>query len=129
MYKIVLTIMLLISSLSSNELLVTFDSNSYEIKNNQKKILDKYVDYLFTEYHLSINLEGHTDSVGSEEDNLKLSIKRAETVKAYFINEGIIESRINTISCGELHPKVSNKTKENRQQNRRVVAKTFDTFQ
>ena len=45
-----------------------------------------------------------------------------------FLNEGIIESRINTIACGESRPKVSNKTVENRQKNRRVVAKTFDTF-
>jgi len=128
MKKITLITLLFISSLFSNELLITFDSNSHKINNTQKEKLDKYVDFLFTNYDLSINLEGHTDSIGSDNENMKLSIKRAETVKAYFINEGIIESRINTISCGETRPKVSNKTKENRQKNRRVVAKTFETF-
>jgi OOP family OmpA-OmpF porin len=127
--KTILFLALFISSLVSNELLVTFDSNSYKINNTQKEKLEKYVDFLFTNYDLSINLEGHTDSIGSDNENMKLSIKRAETVKAYFLNEGIIESRINTIACGEIRPEVSNKTKENRQKNRRIVAKTFVTFE
>ena len=126
--KTIILIALLISSSFSNELLVTFDSDSYKINNTQKQKLDKYVDFLFTNYDLSVNLEGHTDSIGTNEANMKLSIKRAETIKAYFLNEGIIESRINTIACGETRPKVSNKKAENRQKNRRVVAKTFDTF-
>jgi len=128
------------SSVFSNELLVKydltvdknfnviFDTNSYKINNIQKEKLNQYVDFLFTNYDLSINLEGHTDSIGTDKQNMKLSIKRAETVKAYFLKEGIIESRINTIACGETRPKVSNKTEENRHKNRRVVAKTFDTF-
>jgi len=139
MKKIIL-IALFISSLFSNELLVTYDtkvdnnlnitfaSKSYTISDGQKEKLNEYVDFLFTNYHLSIDLEGHTDSIGSEKQNIALSIKRVETVKAYLINEGIIESRINTVSCGESRPKVSNQTKENRQINRRVVAKTFETF-
>lgn len=139
MKKIIL-IALFISSLFSNELLVTYDtkvdnnlnitfaSKSYIISDGQKEKLNEYVDFLFTNYHLSIDLEGHTDSIGSEKQNIALSIKRVETVKAYLINEGIIETRINTVSCGESRPKVSNKTKENRQINRRVVAKTFETF-
>jgi len=139
MKKIIL-IALFISSLFSNELLVTYDtkvdnnlnitfaSKSYTISDGQKEKLNEYVDFLFTNYHLSIDLEGHTDSIGSEKQNIALSIKRVETVKAYLINEGIIESRINTVSCGESRPKVSNKTKENRQINRRVVAKTFESF-
>lgn len=129
MQKIILIISLFISSLFSNELLVTFDSNSYKINNTQKQQLEKYVDFLFTNYDLSINLKGHTDSIGRDDENMKLSIKRAETIKAYFKNEGIIESRINTIACGETRPKVSNKTEENRQMNRRVEANSFVTFE
>lgn len=139
MKKIIL-IAVLLSSLFSNELLISydtkedtnfniiFDSKSYKINNTQKEKLEKYVDFLFTNYHLSVDIEGHTDSIGTEKKNMILSIKRAETVKAYFINEGILVSRINTISCGESRPKVSNNTEENRQKNRRVVTKTFDTF-
>lgn len=138
--KTIILITLFISSLFSNELLVTndtnidkhfsitFDSKSYSIKNTQKEKLDKFVDFLFTNHHLSIDLEGHTDDVGTKKKNMKLAIKRAETVKAYLINEGILESRINTIACGESRPKVSNKTEDNKEQNRRVVAKTFETF-
>jgi len=138
--KTIILITLFISSLFSNELLVTydtdtdknftitFDSKSYMIKSTEKEKLDKFVDFLFTNYHLSIDLEGHTDSVGSKKQNMKLAIKRAETVKAYFISEGIIESRINTIACGESRPLAPNNIKEHRQINRRVVAKTFETF-
>lgn len=129
MHKITLVTLLFISSLFSNELLVTFDSNSYKIYDTQKEKLDEYVDFLFTNYDQSINLEGHTDSTGTDNDNMKLSIKRAETIKAYFINEGITDARINTIACGESRPKVSNATKENRQMNRRVIANSFDMYE
>jgi len=140
MKKIVLAI-LLVSSLFSNELMIEMDSKSneslnilfksgsYQVDSTQQEKLDKYVDFLFDNHHLSVDLLGHTDSIGSKESNMKISIKRVETVKEYFINEGILESRINTISCGETTPKFNNKTAENRQMNRRVEAKTFVTFE
>ena len=89
--------------------------------------MDRY--FLFTNHHLSVDLTGHTDSMGTNQENMKLSIKRVETVKAYFISEGILESRISTISCGESKPKASNKIDTERQMNRRVESTTFVTFE
>jgi OOP family OmpA-OmpF porin len=68
-------------------------------------------------------LEGHTDAYGTDEYNLNLSKKRADSIKKYLVDKfGISASRISTRGFGESKPVASNKTKEGRQQNRRVVA-------
>ncbi len=67
-----------------------------------------------------IIVRGHTDSIGTEEYNMKLSERRAEAVKQALIAEGIDGSIIVTEAYGESQPVASNKTKEGRQQNRRV---------
>ena len=72
-----------------------------------------------------INLEviiavGHTDSVGSDAYNQKLSVRRAEAVKAYLVSKGIEKNRVYTEGKGEKQPVADNKTKEGRAKNRRV---------
>jgi OOP family OmpA-OmpF porin len=72
-----------------------------------------------------INLEviiavGHTDSVGTDGYNQKLSVARAEAVKAYLLSKGIEKNRVYTEGKGEANPLADNKTKEGRAQNRRV---------
>ena len=72
-----------------------------------------------------INLEviiavGHTDGVGADVYNQKLSVKRAESVKAYLVSKGIEKNRIYTEGKGEKQPVADNKTKEGRAKNRRV---------
>ncbi len=79
-----------------------------------------------------INLEviiavGHTDSVGSDAYNQKLSVRRAEAVKAYLVNKGIDKSRVYTEGKGEAQPVADNKTKEGRAQNRRVEIEVVGT--
>lgn len=64
---------------------------------------------------------GHTDSTGAEGYNQKLSIKRAEAVKAYLVSNGIEKNRIYTEGKGATQPAVDNKSKANRAKNRRVV--------
>ena len=80
----------------------------------------------------AINLEviiavGHTDSVGSDAYNQKLSIARAEAVKAYLVSKGIEKNRVYTEGKGEKQPVADNKTKEGRAKNRRVEIEVVGT--
>ena len=79
-----------------------------------------------------INLEviiavGHTDSVGTDAYNQKLSIKRSEAVKAYLVSKGIEKNRVYTEGKGEKQPVADNKTKEGRAKNRRVEIEVVGT--
>ena len=79
-----------------------------------------------------INLEvivavGHTDSVGSDEYNQKLSVRRAEAVKAYLVSKGIEKNRVYTEGKGEKQPVADNKTTEGRAKNRRVEIEVVGT--
>jgi len=79
-----------------------------------------------------INLEviiavGHTDSVGTDAYNQKLSVRRAESVKAYLVSKGIEKNRIYTEGKGEKQPVADNKTKEGRAKNRRVEIEVVGT--
>lgn len=79
-----------------------------------------------------INLEviiavGHTDSVGGDTYNQKLSIKRSEAVKAYLVSKGIEKNRVYTEGKGEKQPVADNKTKDGRSKNRRVEIEVVGT--
>ena len=70
---------------------------------------------------------GHTDSVGSDAYNQKLSLRRAEAVKAYMVSKGIEANRVYTEGKGEKQPVADNKTKEGRAKNRRVEIEVVGT--
>ena len=79
-----------------------------------------------------INLEviiavGHTDSVGSDEYNQKLSIRRSEAVKAYLVSKGVEPNRVYTEGKGEKQPVADNKTTEGRAKNRRTEIEVVGT--
>ncbi len=79
-----------------------------------------------------INLEviiavGHTDSVGSDAYNQKLSVRRAEAVKAYLVSKGIEKNRVYTEGKGEKQPVADNKTAAGRAKNRRVEVEVVGT--
>lgn len=79
-----------------------------------------------------INLEviiavGHTDSIGSDAYNQRLSVRRAEAVKAYLVQKGIERNRVYTEGKGEKQPVASNKTAEGRAKNRRVEIEVVGT--
>ncbi|MCA0174913.1 MAG: OmpA family protein [Proteobacteria bacterium] len=70
---------------------------------------------------------GHTDSVGSEAYNQKLSVRRAEAVKAYIVSKGVEASRVYTEGKGEAQPVADNKTSAGRAKNRRVEIEVVGT--
>ena len=70
---------------------------------------------------------GHTDSIGSDAYNQKLSVRRAESVKAYLVSKGVEPNRIYTEGKGEKQPVASNKTSDGRQKNRRVEIEVIGT--
>ena len=79
-----------------------------------------------------INLEviiavGHTDSIGSDAYNQKLSVRRSEAVKAYLVSKGIEKNRVYTEGKGEKQPVADNKTAEGRAKNRRVEIEVVGT--
>jgi OOP family OmpA-OmpF porin len=79
-----------------------------------------------------INLEviiavGHTDSVGTDGYNQKLSVKRSEAVKAYLVSKGIEKNRVYTEGKGSGQPVADNKTKDGRTKNRRVEVEVVGT--
>jgi OOP family OmpA-OmpF porin len=79
-----------------------------------------------------VNLEvviaiGHADSIGSEAYNQRLSVRRAESVKAYLVSKGIEPNRVYTEGKGEKQPVASNKTAEGRAKNRRTEIEVIGT--
>jgi len=84
------------------------------------RTLDKLAAFLKKYPDRNVLIEGHTDSVGSEEYNLGLSENRADSVREQLVAEGVSPERIFTKGYGKKHPEASNDTPEGRQQNRRV---------
>jgi outer membrane protein OmpA-like peptidoglycan-associated protein len=82
--------------------------------------VDKLADFLRKHPNRSVLIEGHTDSVGSDEYNLDLSEKRAEAVKNALVSKGVGEERITPKGYGKKYPVASNETSDGRQLNRRV---------
>jgi OOP family OmpA-OmpF porin len=96
-----------------------FEFNKAIIKPASFASLDELSEVL-NKVNWNLILSGHTDNVGSEDFNLKLSTKRAEAVKNYLINKGIAAERITAKGFGESMPIAPNDTEENRAINRRV---------
>ncbi|MBC7649791.1 MAG: OmpA family protein [Vitreoscilla sp.] len=104
-----------------------FDFDKSVIKPEGKAKLDDLVGKI-----KDINLEviiavGHTDSVGSDTYNQKLSVRRSEAVKAYLVSKGIEKNRVYTEGKGEKQPVADNKTSEGRAKNRRVEIEVVGT--
>lgn len=99
---------------------INFDFDKSDIKAEFVPVLNQGVDILRKNQNITIVIEGHTDSVGTDEYNQKLSERRANAVKNFFVQKGVDARRVSTIGYGESRPKFDNATDEGRYMNRRV---------
>jgi outer membrane protein OmpA-like peptidoglycan-associated protein len=99
---------------------VLFDFNKYTLKSDAQVKLAKISGILLTYPNLKMQVEGYTDSVGSDEYNLKLSQQRATTVQAFLIEQGVQPGNITSQGYGKADPVADNSTNSGRTQNRRV---------
>ena len=104
-----------------------FDFDKSALKPAGKEKLDELIAKV-----KDVNLEviiavGHTDSVGSDAYNQKLSVRRSEAVKAYLVSKGIEKNRVYTEGKGKKQPVADNKTAEGRAKNRRVEIEVVGT--
>ena len=102
---------------------ILFATNSHQLEESSIPELDRWVEFLKGRVDITIELGGHTDSVGDETYNQQLSKKRAKEIAKYLINNGIDVLRIVAAGFGESKPVADNSTAEGRQRNRRVEIK------
>jgi outer membrane protein OmpA-like peptidoglycan-associated protein len=99
---------------------VLFDTASATLKPGAREKLARVAGILASHPDLHIEIEGHTDSVGGDDYNQRLSERRAESVRAYLVQQRIPSAAVDTEGFGESRPVASNTTTAGRQQNRRV---------
>jgi outer membrane protein OmpA-like peptidoglycan-associated protein len=99
---------------------VLFDTDKYSLRPGAREKLAKISGIVLTHPRLLLEVEGHTDSVGTDEYNMELSLNRANAVRAFLIQQGIKDSAITARGFGESRPVTSNDNSAGRQQNRRV---------
>ncbi|WP_228486541.1 OmpA family protein [Paludibaculum fermentans] len=99
---------------------VLFDFDKYELKPGAREKMAKVSGILLAYPGLKIELEGHTDSVGSEEYNQVLSERRANSVRAYLIGQGVPADTVSAAGLGKANPVASNSNESGRLKNRRV---------
>jgi len=99
---------------------VLFDTGMYSLRPGAREKLAKISGIVLAHPGLRLEVEGHTDSVGSDEFNQRLSENRAASVRDYLVQQGVSMNNVVARGLGETTPVASNNTAAGRQQNRRV---------
>ncbi len=102
---------------------VNFEFDMDRLTPDAQTILDGVADELTAYPDIQVELGGHTDAVGSDEYNQKLSERRAQAVADYLAGKGIAASRMTSVGYGEAQPVADNETDEGREMNRRTELK------
>ncbi len=105
---------------------IFFDYNKATLRPESKVELERVYDFLNHNPNVKIEISGHTDDIGSQDYNQKLSEARAKSVVDYLIRLGISPDRLSFKGYGKLQPMVPNDSEENRQLNRRVEFKILE---
>jgi OOP family OmpA-OmpF porin len=101
---------------------INFEFDSYEVDAMSHNNIQDFADFLVMYPEYSAKIVGHTDSIGTEEYNQKLSENRAEAVKNLLVEKGADANKITSSGMGETSPTADNSTKEGRAENRRIEA-------
>lgn len=99
---------------------VHFDYNKSTLRTESYPELDKFAEILKNKEKFEVEIAGHTDNIGSDEYNLKLSLERAQVVVDYLISKGVNKKKIFAVGYGETTPVATNQTDKGRQENRRT---------
>ncbi len=99
---------------------IYFDFNSADLRPESKIVIEEFNNFLLENPTIKISIQGHTDNIGNDNDNLVLSESRAKSVYQHLLNLGTSASRINYKGFGESKPVVSNATESGRSSNRRT---------
>lgn len=105
---------------------ILFDFDQFQIKPESASMFDNSIKVLKLNPAMTVELQGHTDNIGSVKYNQGLSERRAKAVKNHLTNNGIAEKRLSTRGFSELQPVATNQTAEGRAKNRRVVYQRTD---
>ena len=99
---------------------ITFPLDSYELNPSSKGLLENAVNTLRDTPNAKIRISGHTDNLGTERYNIRLSSRRANSVLKFMTRNGISPDRLDAVGYGETRPIANNKTEDGRSKNRRV---------
>jgi outer membrane protein OmpA-like peptidoglycan-associated protein len=105
---------------------ITFETNSAELNTESYAELNRLLSFMERNPDLKIEISAHTDDVGSNEYNFRLSDKRAESVVKFLVNNNVDKNRVQSKGYGELQPLLPNSSDENRAKNRRVEIKIIE---
>jgi outer membrane protein OmpA-like peptidoglycan-associated protein/tetratricopeptide (TPR) repeat protein len=100
---------------------INFATNSFVLTDESKNIIDGFIDFLKEHPKVNVDIQGYTDDVGNDKDNLVLSDNRAKSVYEYLVSKGILAQRLSYKGYGESKPFLPNSSDENRAKNRRTV--------
>lgn len=106
--------------ISKKPVLIYFELSKAEIDAKSQKILDNVAKFIKQSDIKSYEISGHTDNTSSKQTNLKLSLERANAVRAYLVAKGVAETKLKTAGFGEEFPIDKTNTKAGKQKNRRV---------
>lgn len=99
---------------------VLFETGKSNLKTSSYHELDELVSLLNIKPDLKIEIAGHTDNVGNSDDNMELSLQRAQSVMAYLLKKGINKNRLTAQGYGDSQPVAANDTAQDRKLNRRT---------
>jgi outer membrane protein OmpA-like peptidoglycan-associated protein len=105
---------------------INFDFNKANIKPEALPIMYHAAEVLLANPDIKVEIQGHTDNIGSDGYNQKLSERRAQTVRDFLVAKGVAANRLTTVGFGETRPVLDNNTPQNRELNRRIEFKVLN---